>query len=147
MSITMSSEAFAKDCQASVNDCNYYSCREEKAACGERGYYLESGDFYCKKFLNGDNRKYSKKGKIWLAEVRLCLQEELNKVSSQKSCNDVEDAAFESHIPCYLKTNFCALPLADKRRIIFALRGMFFQGKVIGAGFSIITKCFSSEEL
>ena len=95
-------------CSHLVGSCDYYRCIEEtKISCGEEGYLLGFGGYYCDKFSGMDfsdwkNRLREKifpaNANDWRDEVRECLQVEMEiyfNNNEQMTCGELKDFAFE----------------------------------------------------
>lgn len=102
------------------NRCEFYrQCAEATYKCGDSGYPIAYGEKYCHRFsgLKGDD--LSKEGFAWRDATLTCLQQDIanlfvtsNKV---KTCGDLKDFAFASHVGCYTQpfASVCNLPLGD----------------------------------
>lgn len=116
VSLVLTSTAHAQDCAALVGSCEYYNCKNEQLGCGESNYLLAFGARYCTAFQNVAPAFTEAYGQPWLAEVSLCLQEELEK-RDDLSCENVRQVALEAHVACYVRTDYCSLPVVDKSRV------------------------------
>lgn len=103
-------------CSDKIGTCDYYSCLEEKNQCGNQGYYLNFGKYYCEKYSSQANY-YSESGQTFLQNIRRCLQEKLEEVNQLPSCIDIKNMAIRTHKQCYTENNYCALPAGDKFRV------------------------------
>ena len=123
-SILHMNEAFAgTSCVHLVGSCDYYRCIEEQEiSCGNDGYLLGFGGYYCDKFsdkdfpeFKGDFRAelFPANGNQWRDEVRECLQREMEGFlleGDNLSCSELKDLAFSSHPSCYTgASSFCNL--------------------------------------
>lgn len=133
-------------CVPSEYSCEFYKCEEEKRNCGAKGYPLNFGYRFCKKFLDGNNSSFTGRGQKWLYEVRECLQKKMQEISYGSTCDEVANDAFEAHIPCYYETGFCYLSMADKVKVFYRLKASFVKAKVIMSGISVLKGCFTPEE-
>jgi hypothetical protein len=125
---------FAQDppkCSVTIDGCDFYSCRDQIAKCGADGYYLGYGYKYCKLFNEETFPKMSEKGRIWLSQVRQCLQSQLlNELPESSSCKDAQKFAISSHSDCYAppdnqSLSFCNLDFQDKLNVYRTLDGDF----------------------
>lgn len=117
--------------QGKVTDknCDYYPFLESTINCGDKGYPMQFGNKYCKKYLDKID---SFKDKQWQNAVRKCLQNVinifvLNKITSGSTitCEELDEYAFDSHVNCYTQPDpknstisWCKIPLLDKFKII-----------------------------
>ncbi|RPA76036.1 hypothetical protein BJ508DRAFT_417762 [Ascobolus immersus RN42] len=100
-------------CDAPTGSCAFYkTCLEDKYKCGEKGYPLNYGYKYCKKFADAKS-KFSTKGQTWVTNTMKCLQKKLVSHTSGSTCTKLEKAAFASHSTCYLSNGVCDLSLGD----------------------------------
>lgn len=118
--LTVTVKAAPRACIPSSTSCEFYSCMEQRTPCGPRGYWKQLGLHYCQKFLFREDR-FSEQAQAWLHESRLCLQERTKLVSKGLACSQVQSAAMDTHVSCYVDTGFCELSLADKNKIIWYL--------------------------
>ncbi|MFM6927895.1 MAG: hypothetical protein ACKOX6_05485 [Bdellovibrio sp.] len=112
----------AETCTPSANNCEYYRCMERSRSCGRNGYWQDFAIPYCQKFVD-DNAKFNTESQRWLRDVRECLQVRLGEVSANSTCNQIKDAAMDSHVGCYVDTGFCSLAAADQIKVMWYLKG------------------------
>lgn len=100
-----------------IRDCTFYAqCVEHNVPCGASGYAIGFGDKYCNKFKA---TQLSPVGAAWTSAVMLCLQQELipftTPAKKSSSCDQIAQAAFDSHADCYTRAtaSICFLPPAD----------------------------------
>lgn len=107
----------ATDCTVTpkVNSCDFYlDCMESEYSCEttNNAYITGYGDKYCRLFEN-NKKRFSRRGKIWIKNVKICLQTELfqnflgQKIdyeqTAENKCRDITQLAFKSHHSCYVK--------------------------------------------
>lgn len=109
------------DCRPSDNSCDFYSCQEQQRSCGSRGYWMNFGEKYCKKFLYNEEN-FSPRVQSWLQDVRLCLQERTLELTQQSSCKNLYREAMHSHVGCYVDTGFCDLSFLERSHVFWYLR-------------------------
>ncbi len=135
------------DCRELVGDCDYYLCREKQQACGVKGYYLAFGYQYCNKSLGGFQERVSENARGWLKNVATCLQQTLeDEVPTQTECKEVKNRAVDSHIQCYKSTNFCALKIEDKIKIIAMLSPELARPQMLQVGITIMANCLKGNQ-
>ena len=105
------------------DDAAFYRCAEHwadhGAGCGERGYLLGYGARYAERFVNETRPRMSTRGKQWIDDVLVCLQEELRAaIGVGTSCEDIRTTAFDQHPGCYIDSGACALPVFDLVRVV-----------------------------
>jgi hypothetical protein len=108
----------ASVCEApQIRDCTFYpSCIEHNVPCGPGGYALGFGEKYCNKFKAA---QLSPAGAAWTSSVMLCLEKALVTYAApakkSASCEQIAQAAFDSHPACYTQPNasICFLPPPD----------------------------------
>ncbi len=101
--------------QEGCASCGYYACRDEarEVPCGPDGFPLGYGERYCNRFSLITFEHVSPAGQLWLTEVRECLQVEFDALSDELTCEDLAEAAYDTHPECYVQTGFCDLPWTD----------------------------------
>ncbi|MEQ1724209.1 MAG: hypothetical protein ABL930_13645 [Pseudobdellovibrio sp.] len=114
------------ECVQHIGSCEYYSCLEQSQNCGEEGYYQHFGLHYCKKYQAKADR-YKDEGKIFLQNIRFCLQEKLEQLEALPMCGSIKNVAIKTHEDCYRENNFCDLGLADQFRIKWMAKREFFD--------------------
>jgi hypothetical protein len=100
-----------------VRDCTFYaSCVERNVPCGPSGYAIGFGERYCNKFKAA---QLSPTGTAWASSVMLCLERSLVPYTTPEkksaSCEQISQAAFDSHAACYTQpeASICFLPPPD----------------------------------
>lgn len=108
-------------------DCDFYKeCLETKKSCGNEGYAIAYGDYYCRRFLNTEFK--SENAIKWRNSTMLCLQNALSKnilnTYKQYTCESIENYAFITHERCYTQpgSSICKLPISDWESIMLALK-------------------------
>lgn len=129
----------AESCEDLDNDCEYYSCVEEKRHCGKKGYLLGFGKKYCLKFSNEDYR-FSNKGKKWLSDVRQCLIDNLDK-SEAVSCKKFKREQFRAHVPCYVNTGYCELSRKDRFAVKKVIYKSLWRPSLLWSGMRVVLDC------
>lgn len=116
----MGALTFASECSSMLGTCEYYQCLEHTEQCGSKGYYIKFGQHYCEKYQNKQS-KYSDQGQEFITQIRLCLEEELEREQVKNNrlphCEKVQKFAVGTHKYCYRKYDFCSLPQEDRTRI------------------------------
>jgi hypothetical protein len=96
------------------NERVFYTCAEDALGCGEDGYLLGYGARYAERFYQQTRPTMSLRGRLWIDDVLICLQDELRaSIDTGSSCAEVRTIAFDSHPDCYIEAGFCSLPLSD----------------------------------
>ncbi len=118
--------------QASSSSCDFYIQMEKKLQCDpvfwpekpytearEQSKYLISyGHKYCLKFKASAEKSNDPQYKKWVQDTMYCLQKILQDPPiSLKTCQDLEQFAFNSHPLCYEQSGFCRLSLKAKKSI------------------------------
>lgn len=88
--------------------------------CGIKGYLIGYGDKYCNRFTKSLNR-FDAAGQQWIGCVRQCLIDFLKPSfdiypngAFKNNCSALRDAAFHSHVDCYLNCGFCHICKTNK---------------------------------
>ncbi|CEM01511.1 unnamed protein product [Vitrella brassicaformis CCMP3155] len=98
--------------------CAYYTeCVEQTVPCGQDGYALGYGNYFCEKFRTQADA-FTPKGQTWFFDTMSCLQSALVSADvSTLSCAAIRDTAFGSHAQCYyspsMSSSICSLGLHD----------------------------------
>ena len=103
-----------------------YRCMDPRLnggeGCGEGGYPLGFAAKYADRYIWETRPTTGPEAQAFLAEVLVCLQERfLAEATPELSCEEVAANGFDSHVPCYLESGFCGVPLADQFRIFAAV--------------------------
>ncbi|KAK0710700.1 hypothetical protein B0H67DRAFT_472617, partial [Lasiosphaeris hirsuta] len=111
-------------CQATCKEpplrsCAFYAeCAEATLRCGGGGYPLKYGRKNCLAFQS-DLDKYTTAGQTFIWDTMHCLQLALrDAINCDSTCDQVNDAAFDSHPTCYVNSGFCDLPAEDWWQLI-----------------------------
>lgn len=140
--ILFSPRAFSvEDCEIIRDSCDYYLCRERQHPCGRRGYNLALGHRYCRKFLLNRPERYSEKGRLWLSDVRQCLQEKLEELPVETLCRRVRSRAMNNHVDCYLDTGFCGLSVRDKQKVLNTVGSRLLDPFFLVQGLKVLFRC------
>jgi len=106
------------DCQL----CDYYSCRERTAQCGQDAYLIDYVGRYCQRFAQVAEPRVSPAAAAWLQRVRRCLVTWLEQhVPYDAPCPEIERLGTDSHAACYVETGFCELSIADWAGIVHTI--------------------------
>lgn len=137
-------------------NCDYYHLLENKVKCGETGYLMKYGNYYCNIYLQ-DSDSYS--DKKWQKAVRKCLQHSINNFllklfmvppphNKSLSCEELENFAFDSHVDCYVNPDpndesisFCNVPFFDRLKIVMTAFSEFKNSITWKQVFSVAKKC------
>lgn len=145
--------AWAERCTPASDSCDFYECIEKRSdkkfSCGKYGYALNFGARNCPKYLEVEG-DLSPDLQEMLPQVRLCLQEEFAAIVHQTKkgknyCTEVEEAAFHSHLPCYLNFGFCELSRLDQLKILRLTGLTFFHPLSLKASLEINAGCLVKE--
>jgi hypothetical protein len=107
-------------------EADFYQCADRWLAqgegCGPNGYLQGYGTRYADKFYNVTRPRLSKRGKEWIDETLVCLQERLRSaIAIGMSCDEVNDIAFGTHPNCYAESGFCTLPFPDVLHVLVTI--------------------------
>ena len=134
------------------SDCGWYGeCLAKRFPCvGETNYAVDFGKKYCELFEENYD-EFSANARLWIEAVKKCLQVELARFllpsvnDTLPTCDDVKSAAFDSHVPCYVKpkASVCRLGLTDWWKIFWTIRTSFVDDfRMTSTGFvKIAGKC------
>jgi hypothetical protein len=103
-------------CAPSTESCDYYLCKAQLLHCTESDYPVKFGYRLCQRYLMDQNQS-SEALRAWLPAVRECLQEKFETLKVD-SCQNIEQAAFATHVQCYVQTGFCHLSDSDKAWLV-----------------------------
>uniref|UniRef100_A0A1I7ZE63 Uncharacterized protein n=1 Tax=Steinernema glaseri TaxID=37863 RepID=A0A1I7ZE63_9BILA len=132
--------------------CQAYDCFEDTVRCGEDSYLLKYGGKYCRKFNDPETTKsFSPIGREFLDCTTTCLkhfmQNYINSTSrrppySSSQCSDLEKAAFDSHVKCYLDCDFCTVCKTEKAALfrVYEFRD-FLRWSAIKQMFEVLKQC------
>lgn len=137
--------AFAKieasnQCSHLKGDCEFYACMEEEYKCGRTGYPSGYGGKYCLGFTQIE-KDFSQEGRVWIEKTRACLMQRILQAPDYNSCQELRDGSFAVHVPCYVESGFCQLPLTDKLRITHLIKKELFRYDSIKTGFEVLYQC------
>lgn len=119
----------ADRCVPSKKSCDFYLCKEEEMNCGPQNYLTFFGHHYCEAYLAG-SEPFSQNGKVWLREVRYCLQKKLETmIDGGAQCSEIESLAIRSHASCYVSTGYCDLEFLDRMQVFGILSGGLFRNQ------------------
>uniref|UniRef100_A0A914VCW9 Uncharacterized protein n=1 Tax=Plectus sambesii TaxID=2011161 RepID=A0A914VCW9_9BILA len=88
--------------------------------CGKQGYLIGYGKKYCDRF-SANLHRFTSAGIKWVSCVRQCLIDSLTPhydlypySESHSTCGALEQAAFETHVDCYINCGFCNICIDNK---------------------------------
>ena len=116
--------SYAQDCVPEHNSCSFYLCLEKQLKCGTKGYPISYGYKFCHNFLNVNMK--TEKGKQWLMDTRLCLQQRVIE-SKQTNCQDLWEDSIRDHVNCYIETGYCDLSSKEKTKVKYLVLKEFFS--------------------
>lgn len=136
----------------SGNDCSFYNnCLERYQQCT----FVETiAEPKCQEYADLE-KNLSSDGQKWSQYVRPCLQKMiaqnvLAKYGQRFTCDSVEKAFFDAHVPCYaselpgLPYGFCSLGIGDEASIIRHAKDIFVEAHFYEAttsAFAVVTRC------
>lgn len=128
--LTLPSECYSP----SGTSCGWYeNCLERKYQCRgtEDDYAMEFATKFCNLY-NDNFAKFSVEGQTWIDAVRKCLQVSLVPIIRPwctKSCKEIKETAFASHVPCYVLPNkqdpsisMCNLGNIDRLKVFWTIK-------------------------
>jgi hypothetical protein len=126
------------DDKCRTGQCSWYlTCVEQIIPCGgtNADYATSFGYYYCMRYAHRASLDYfSPKAVEWIRSVRRCLQDALMPLvtdahTSSITCQQVKDAAFASHVHCYLNSGdgICALSGSDLMQLIWTIKYSIVQ--------------------
>ena len=128
--LTLPSECYSP----SGTNCGWYeNCLEKKYQCRgtEDDYAMEFATKFCNLYIE-NFAKFSVEGQTWVDAVRKCLQVSLVPIIRpwySKSCKEIKQIAFASHVPCYVLPNkqdpsisICNLELIDRLKVFWTIK-------------------------
>jgi hypothetical protein len=140
MSFLFSALAFAQSSCPPANDsCNYYLCKASQLRCTDNDYPIRFGYRLCQRYLENQSRS-SDRLQAWLPKVRLCLQQKFEQLKVS-SCSSVEDAAFSTHVECYVQTGFCALTARDRAWLIYVTSWDMLHSEALRTAIAVDRAC------
>lgn len=110
--LLMSANSQASDSIRFFGQCRFYQELAGEMGCHRDNYLITFGAYYCQKFQSAA-ALFSPEGRIFLENMRLCLQAELEKVEGL-NCQNVRRIGLGSHAVCFNRHRFCRLPAFDK---------------------------------
>ncbi|KAK2868020.1 hypothetical protein FQN49_003232 [Arthroderma sp. PD_2] len=135
------------ECSTPKKDtCTFYkSCLEAAVTCGPDGYAIAYGDPNCNK-LTPLLDDFSDEGRVWVSDVRYCLQEKLVPYATgqkEASCEAIKEHAFATHPACFIDNGLCTLPPSDWLVILRAIgvEGIFGNKDVFIAAIKSASEC------
>jgi len=142
---------FASPCPLKKNDCSFYLCHDQWRGCSldssnlstpkKKGYLLDFGFRYCKKFLDLRKGLFSSEGEGWLRNVRHCLMKKMEEVPFNVSCQSLKRKANFHHLECYYEKGFCDLPFKDKKNLMKLLGPELKRFDVVLSGLGLFFAC------
>ena len=152
ISFALVSKAYSDCRNPDGRSCGWYkSCLERYKPCGANGYAIKYADHFCRRYDTNYN-KFSTYGKRWVSAVKNCLQKELAPYLSKSiSCSKLKQAAFESHVPCYVdptgtgSPTYCKLSTWDHVQVLNTIKGAFLTElkATVGGGWDTAVACLN----
>lgn len=137
----MSQLAFAETpCAAQMGSCMYYQCLTESYQCEGGNYFRQFGRPYCQKFSE-EASTYTEIGQGFIAHVRQCLQEKMERDAQWLNCHTARKLALQHHVECYLEAGYCHLPMVDKQNIANTAYKEFFWPDFAATGVRLNASC------
>ncbi|KAK6725766.1 hypothetical protein RB195_004218 [Necator americanus] len=125
--------------------CDVYKQLEKEASCGEKGYLVEYGLRNCLKFNSSEIRsQFTAAGRKFLDCTTDCLIAHLQDLfrNNTPSCPTIHDSAFDSHVTCYLKCDFCKVCKTEKFALMRSYdTSDFFSFDALSAVFKVMKAC------
>jgi len=129
-------------CQVTAGTCDYYQCAEKVHRCDKNGYYNRFATPYCTNFLTNTINKVGPKGKQWLKDVALCLQNKLAAYTKDTDpCWMVEEVAIQSHADCYVEAGGCELDVRELMPVVATFWREFKDQRIFWQGIDYIRSC------
>ena len=142
---------------ASPTSCSWYStCLQRTFKCPLDSYPLGYGLKYCSRFTSMRN-EFPPMARDWISKTLVCLKKSLvpfaaspTKGTTKAKCDQLTDAAFQSHSYCYVQNGFCQLfteqSMSDMTQTCKALRkvydlGDLFQSRSLGQIVETVKGC------
>ncbi|TKR96838.1 hypothetical protein L596_010800 [Steinernema carpocapsae] len=132
--------------------CQAYDCIEDTVNCGKDSYLLKYGGKYCRKFNDPETLEhFSPVGKEFVKCTTTCLkqfmQDYVNKMAktqpfSPTQCDSLENAAFHSHVKCYIDCDFCTVCKTQKAALFRIYEfSDFLRWSSMKQIFSVLKEC------
>lgn len=120
------------ECLDQTGSCDWYiNCLESTFHCSSSNYSYPIGFAHpiCLRF-DGYKEWFSERGRVFSLVIKRCLQqrlaEELKKLTSEPTCQEIEELGFGVHDGCYLDNKFCEI-ITDWPTLIVGLRDAFIS--------------------
>lgn len=140
LSLFFSSLTLAQSTCTPTNDsCNYYLCKASQLRCTDNDYPIRFGYRLCQRYLD-DQAEAPRRLTAWLPKVRLCLQQKFEQLKVS-SCSNIEDAAFSTHVDCYVQTGFCDLSNSDRGWLIYETSWDMLYSESLRTAFAVNKAC------
>ncbi|CAI5437941.1 unnamed protein product [Caenorhabditis angaria] len=96
--------------------CEAYKEVEKEFHCGSSGYPINYGYRYCMSFTSDKIREtFDNSGKSFIDCTTKCLIDKILTIAQKsKTCQQVQEKAFHSHVDCYLNCDFCKVCKTQK---------------------------------
>ena len=90
------------------HDCSFYTdCMEPVFQCGPDGYPIAYGQEYCTRFMDNYDT-FSPSGQAWIDDSFDCMKKAMVPLlDSGMTCEELEVAALDTHVQCFLDSGFC----------------------------------------
>ena len=130
----------SNQCSHLKGDCEFYACMEEEYKCGRTGYPSNFGGKYCLGFT-AIEKNFTERGKLWLQNTRACLMQKILNAPDYNNCEELREGSFADHVPCYVESGFCQLPIKDKLKVFKLIKRELFRIETIKTGFYTLYQC------
>jgi hypothetical protein len=120
--------------------CAFYRVKFHQLGCHGDNYLSEFGYRYCMAYLNLEPI-FTRKSRVTLAGIRQCLVDTLEQ-RTDLTCDNVKSIALQSHVPCYRNSDFCALPISEKLKILWVVRKTTMKSDHRKIMEQIMNECF-----
>lgn len=127
-------------CHQEIGSCEYYICVNQAMGCGASSYMRRFGQPYCQLFVDHEE-EFDQEGQNFNQQVRLCLQQKMERDFDQMTCGASRKFALKHHIECYHQAGFCQLPWHDKQLILNAAWTEFFNLDFLKTALEMNLKC------
>lgn len=99
------------------------------SGCGPRGYLIDYGYHYCKKFVDHAD-SFTPAGQETMRAIRECLVRALeqpgefsaNPEKPSLSCANARSIGISSHYPCYMHSGYCQMPIQDHVQLMILFK-------------------------
>lgn len=108
-------------------NCDFYAnCVEAAVQCGNGGYALGYGQYFCERYQQNIHL-FSPQGQAWVYATMHCLQEALvPDINCGATCESIRTDAYASHANCYVESGVCSLSFCDAIVVLYIVGGQLF---------------------